>query len=332
MDHLREEQALERNRFLRDLGNDITQEAFEFREREIQLEVDNAGERDFELRRLAFQRAIFELNMWRQRRELQLEELRETQFYYTELKRMAEEYKRRREQIEAETVDAQQNAEEQARRQAIETTLRNLQQLEGTVSLFYQNWEAQRTRELQREGRSQEEINETISKEGSKRIKLIRTLAKLNIVANTATAAMEGWKSAMDLPLPLFIKLPLAFSTAATAIAFGKAQYDAVDRDSIQGGGGGGSGITIRSGEEHAPGIQERNRLIESPATRGLIEAQHILNLPDTTEPLRRELAQLRIDLNAYATAIENRPTYITEETSGSVVQRGSAYNAEVTR
>lgn len=149
-----------------------------------------------------------------------------------------------------------------------------LQSLSQTADLFQSNSEARIRRDLEARGASEEEITETIEKSARKRKKVGDTLARIEIVRSTAVAAMsafEGTLTAFKFLGPG--ALPLAIGAAGLAIAFGKAQLDAVGLETIRGAPGSGGSGSVTVGLESAPGIMYRDPFSNTDpfgrATRG---------------------------------------------------------------
>lgn len=200
----------------------------------------------------------------------------------------------------------------------------------GIMDLSYQNWEARRRAQLEREGKTEEEATEIIDKEGKKRLDTQKKWAKLQIVVNTAQAAMDAFTSAMNLPIPLWAKLPLAIASAGIATEFGRQQYRAVDNDTIQGSGGSSGGnINITTGEEAPPGLINQNPLQIGTLGQNVNDTGVT---PIYDNELIEEVRGLNENIERLVNVNEGRPVIATIDDPQQVVETGQQLIRKATR
>lgn len=205
--------------------------------------------------------------------------------------------------------------------------------INSTAQLMQSNWEARTRQRLVAEGQTEEQITETIKTAGAKRRKIVNTIARAQIVASTAVAAMDAFEGTMKAFKFLGPgALPLALGAAGIAVAFGAAQYNAVGLDSIKNNtSGSGNGFNI--GLESAPGVQASDPFTTAdPYYRGGRNQETIIigGMADMTEQINK----LGTEILESSQRIAARPAIVgyTPDAASTFVEAGAQHVAFVTR
>lgn len=212
--------------------------------------------------------------------------------------------------------------------------------IKQTADTMYQTWEQNFRAQLELQGITGEEQTEMVETEGKKRLKIVRAIAKLQIVASTALAAVEAYEGA----LKTFSFLgpgahAIAAVSAGIAIAYGKSQYDAVDRATIGGGGSAGSAQSFGISESLVPGLQGgANPLLGDVTQRGGViitgSSSRDAGLVGAISGVRQEVNALREEMGGHADRIASRPAEIAyrADTAADLVRVGVEHEASRSR
>lgn len=326
----------------------------DFETTQIEIEEINASflknqlERDLKLIESRLKRDELEAKLDRKDQiaaaeQIEDEEIR-TQALITIEERFQAELKNIREEARKEEEKAEREAFERRLDRALSEASSISSTLANIASLSLENFITQRQRELRELGLTEEEANKIIEKEGRKRIKTKKTLAKIQIAIATAVSAKEAFKSAFELGLPFPFNYALGLTAAGLAIAFGREQIRAVDQERISGGGGGGgsAGAVIGVGEKVPPGLQGTPESVLFTSTGAPTSINNIISsgrsnneaIVNRLDEMNRNLIMNQERTDQLANAMASRPVFadVTDHGAVRIVNRAGEVTQDSVR
>lgn len=187
----------------------------------------------------------------------------------------------------------------------------------GASQQLFETWRSNRERELEATGKTEEEINSIIEKEGKKRFETMKSIMVAEAVVNTLAAGVSAFKSGVESGLPAPFNYILAGTLLAGTLAAGFAQVRKIQSMQIGGNApSGGSSVGVGSF------TQLNNQ----------VAAQRVAHFDaERNSGFRAQQAEARRQANMEQTMRNIRVTY-DDRTAADIQNRGINYDNRTNR
>lgn len=220
--------------------------------------------------------------------------------------------------IKRNAKDEKLDIEEEYQRERAEKIMSAGQQFIGNTEQvatgIFNIWKNERQKELEAQGKSEEEQREIMREEGKKRFAVMKAIRIADAIANGISATVAAYNAGLSTGIPGAGAALAASTAAATAVKIRQLKNLSIG-DSLPGGGGGGGGA---SGEFTQLNAAQSARRAGNAGT-------NLTTTRNTNTPREDRMNQAADKIERAAQTIERQRVTIDERTSEQVVNNGQA-------